>query len=338
MRFQNVAIASVAYVLPTTVVRTRDLEAQLAPLYGRLGMRPGWLETVTGIRERRFWAPGVKPSQVAALAGRKALQSAGMATSQLGALAYTGVCRDYLEPSTAALTHGELGLPPTALNFDVGNACLGFLSGMTLLASLIEGRRIEAGLVVAGESSRDVVQATMGRLTVPGAGMTAFKDNLATLTLGSAAVAMVLTHADRARTSHRFLGGVTHAATEHRGLCIGTEEKMVTDAPKLLAEGVALAGRTWRAAEQTMGWDPLGFAEYATHQVGAANYNAVLSSLGLPKERALKVYPSLGNCGAGAAPMALAMAVEQRRVRPGQTAVLMGIGSGLNCSIMGVRW
>jgi len=338
MRFQDVAIASVSYVLPTTVVRTRDLEARLAPLYRSLGMRPGWLETVTGIQERRFWAPGVKPSQVAALAGRKALQQAGLSTADIGALAYTGVCRDYLEPSTAALAHGELGLPPEALNFDVGNACLGFLSGMTLCASLIEGGRLPAALVVAGESSRDVVEATMARLTAPAAGIAAFKDNLATLTLGSAAVAMVLVHASRARTTHRFLGGVTHAATEHRGLCIGTEERMVTDAPKLLAEGVALAGRTWRAAEQAMGWNPLGFAEYATHQVGAANYNAVLSSLGLPKERALKVYPTLGNCGAGAAPMALAMAVEQGRVRAGQEAVLMGIGSGLNCSIMGVRW
>ena len=74
----------------------------------------------------------------------------------------------------------------------MGNACLGFLTGMMNIADQIELGKIDVGLVVAGESAREPSEATIQRLKDPNAGMKEFKDNLATLTLGSAGVAMVL--------------------------------------------------------------------------------------------------------------------------------------------------
>ena len=61
MRYEHVCIESLAHELPPHVVTSDDIEQQLAPVYERLGLPFGRLELMTGIRERRFFARGIKP-------------------------------------------------------------------------------------------------------------------------------------------------------------------------------------------------------------------------------------------------------------------------------------
>ena len=63
---------------------SRELEEPLAANYARLGMRPGLLEDLTGVRARRFWDPGIKPSDGAALAGRRVTETCGVDGSRIG--------------------------------------------------------------------------------------------------------------------------------------------------------------------------------------------------------------------------------------------------------------
>ena len=65
MRFEQVRIAALGHLLPERRVSSDELEERLGPLYGRLGLHVGRLELMSGIRERRFWEPGTRPSQVA---------------------------------------------------------------------------------------------------------------------------------------------------------------------------------------------------------------------------------------------------------------------------------
>ena len=228
VEYQHVCIEAVSYVVPETEVTTADLEQRLAPLYRRLGMAPGYLDAITGIRARRFWEPGVQPSDVATRAADRALADAKIDRGRVDVLVSTSVCKDFIEPSVASLVHGNLGLKPHCLNFDVGNACLGFLTGMLTVANMIELGQVEAGIVVAGEGSRTVTESTVRVLQDPTVTVQAYRDNLATLTLGSGAAAMVLTHERVAKVGHRLLGGLLRAATEHSRLCVGTETSMTT--------------------------------------------------------------------------------------------------------------
>ena len=338
MRFDRVFVESVAYALPQEVITTDSIEASLAPTFQRLGLARGLVEGLTGIRARRFWGEGTAPSQAATLAAQRALAEAGLEPRLLGALISTSVCKDYLEPSTACLVHGNLGLPETCLNFDIGNACLGFLSGISTVANMIEIGQIEAGIVVAGEDSRRVTLSTLAALQSPYTDFQRIRDNLATLTLGSGAAAMVLVHERHARVGHRLIGGVSLAATEFNRLCVGTETSMTTEPAVLLREGVRLAVRTWLGLREILGPRVDRIAEYALHQVGKANHDAVISALGLPADRALRIYPDLANLGAAGVPVTLARCVELGRLRAGEVVALMGIGSGLNCSMMAVEW
>ena len=338
MRFQHVAIEALVTEVPETVITTASLERMMGRTYQRLGLQPGFLEMLTGIRARRFWDAGVQPSDAATIAARKVLSNTGVNPDDIGILINTSVCKDYLEPSTAALVHGNLGLGRRCLNFDVGNACLGFLSGMTVVANMIELGQIKAGMVVAGEGSRDVTRATVRRLMQPSTNMGQMRDNIATLTLGSASAAMLLVHDSIATTPHRFIGGTVLAATEHNRLCVGTPDRMTTDPTTLLKEGVKLAGEAWAVMQQELGLGHADMTRYALHQVGKANHDAVCAALSVPPDKALRVYPDIGNVGACGVPLALSGSVQRGWLKEGDNAALMGIGSGLNTAMMVVRW
>jgi 3-oxoacyl-[acyl-carrier-protein] synthase III len=149
---------------------------------------------------------------------------------------------------------------------------------------------------------------------------------------------MLLVDASLSTTTHRLVGGEALAATSHCRLCFGNNEGMTTDAPKLLAEGVALASRNWARVSERLEIALEDIAHFALHQVGKANHDAILRELGIPEARALRLYHEVGNVGAAGVPLALSVAVERGLVREGELAMLMGIGSGLNVHMMAVRW
>ncbi len=339
MRFENVAIYSVAQVDATERVSSAELEARLAPTLERLRLPRGLLEALTGIKARRMWPASVQPSDAATLAADRAIAAAGVDRKRIGVLVSTSVCRDYVEPSTACLVHGKLALAPDCLNFDVGNACLGFLNGMDIVGNMIERGQIELGLVVDGENSRHVVDATLERLRNEAVDQPGFWANFATLTLGSAGAAIVLGRADAPDSpGHRYLGGVTVAATEHRDLCHGQVDHMHTNSADLLTCGLELAERTWATAQAKLGWRSAQLDEYVVHQVSKAHTDKLRARLGIAEAKLLATYPEYGNVGPAGIPLVLAKAAELGRLRPGARVALLGIGSGLNCSMAEVAW
>jgi len=116
MRYSNVCIESIGYELPKHVVTSAEIEARLSPLYDRLQLPYGRLEMMSGIRERRFWDDGVNPSDAAALAGRKALDQAGVLGHEIECILNCSVSRDFLEPATASVVHERLKISPKAFS------------------------------------------------------------------------------------------------------------------------------------------------------------------------------------------------------------------------------
>ncbi|MDH3200040.1 MAG: 3-oxoacyl-ACP synthase III [Myxococcales bacterium] len=338
MRFENVAICSVAHVDARDRVTSTELEAALAEPMHRLGIPRGILRGLTGIVARRMWDASFQPSEAATAAAEVAIERAGVDRGRLGILINTSVCRDYIEPSTAALVHRNLGLGSDCVNFDLGNACLGFLSGMEIVGNMIERRQIDYGIVVDGENSRYVVSKTLERLRQPDVDEAFFRANFATLTLGSGGAAMMLGRSDLVPHGHRFVGSVTVAATEHNDLCHGQVDQMQTKTRELLVEGIKLAKRTWDAAKVELGWSPGCLDEYVLHQVSKAHTEKLAAALELEHEKILTTYEELGNVGPAAVPIVLSKAVEAGRVQSGNRVGLLGIGSGLNCSMAEVVW
>ncbi len=338
MRFGNVSVLAVAHLDAPHRVPSAEIEARLAATMQRLGMRADLLRELSGIVERRFWEPGVQPSDVATEVARVAIERSGVDPAHLGILVNSSVSRDFIEPSTACIVHGNLGLPSSCLNFDLGNACLGFINAMDVIGNMIERGQVDYGLVVNGESSRFVVEKTVQRLLRPDTDEHTFRDHFATLTLGSGAAAMVLGRSDLAPRGHRYLGGVHMAATQHARLCQGQVDHMITNTKDLLLSGLDLAARTWRAACDVFGWGSAPPDHLVLHQVSKVHTERLAGLLGIDLARVFRLYPEFGNIGPAGVPIVLSKILADGRLLPGHRVALMGIGSGLNCTMAELVW
>ena len=339
-RPSNTAILSVSAVDATRVVTSAELDERLESTYRRVRLRAGLMERLAGIYERRWWDGGMTFADGAAMAGDKALAEAGIDSSQVGLLVNTSVSRRHLEPSTATYVHHTMGLPTPCLNFDVSNACLGFVNGMQLASAMIDAGQISYAVVVAGEDAQQVQDNTIARLSRAEVTARDVMAEFATLTLGSGAAAMVLGPADRHPEGHRIIGGVSRAGTEHNQLCVGDVEMMRTDSSGLLDAGLDLAGAMWaEAAAGTEGAQAFDWADmdrYVMHQVSEIHTQALCHRVGIDSERVPRTFPTRGNIGPASIPFTLA--THSGELEPGHRILLMGIGSGLNTSCTELRW
>jgi len=347
MKYSNVYITSFGYELAPNVILSQDIESRLEPLYKKLYLKQGQLEAITGIYERRFWDVGFKVSKGASAAGKKAIAASNIPAHEIGMLIYCGVCRDNLEPATACSVADELGVGPDTQIYDVSNACLGVLNGIIQTANAIELGHIRAGLVVSCETAREVVNIAINRL-LQTQDMELFKNTIATLTGGAGAVAVLLTNASLAQgRGHKLLGGVIKNASKHHRLCLWGPDAgrcvdgihvMKTDSVGVLKNGVALGEATFEAFMKEMQWPAGKPDKIICHQVGSAHQKTILESVGIPKEKDFTTYQFLGNIGTVSLPVTAAIASEREFLEKGDLVSFFGIGSGLNCMMLGFEW
>jgi len=333
-RHSNTAILAVCAVEAPIVATSAQFDDRLARTYERTGMRSGMLEELAGVRERRWWPTDVTFTDAAAMAGAKALAEAGIDPSQIGLMVNSSVSRAYLEPSSAVGVHHQLGLPTSCLNFDLANACLGFVNAIQLAGTMIDSGQAEYALIVDAEGCREIQEATLERLERDDATAEDIRSQFATLTLGSGAAAMVLGRADRHPEGHRVVGGVSRAGTEHHDLCVGDLNRMRTDTKRLFEAGLALAVDTWKDAQAEFDWADVD--TFVAHQTSLVHIRGISSVLGVDVDRFPLTLPTYGNIGPAAVPFTLAHQVDF--LQSGNRVLLLGIGSGLNTSYAEIAW
>lgn len=332
-RFDDVGVLSVVAITAPEVITSSDVDERLEAYYQRAKVRPGLLQSLAGINERRQWHEGTSFMDAAASAGRQAIGQAGIEPGQIGLLLDTSVCRERLEPSSAVTVHHLLGLDTTCINYDISNACLGFLNGIHLAGTLIESGQIDYALVVDGEGTREIYDNTINRLLADNTSIDDLFENFSSLTLGSGAAGMVLGRHSDNPGSHRVVRGFFRAATEHHELCVGSLEKMTTDSKALLDAGTDLAKIAWDDADKA---DWLDMDRYILHQVSKVHTAAMVDVLGIDPEKVPMTFPNFGNMGPAAIPFTLA--AESDSLRAGDRVLCMGIGSGLNASVVELLW
>ncbi|MCI2261018.1 MULTISPECIES: 3-oxoacyl-ACP synthase III [Xanthomonas] len=338
MLFTNVSIAGLAHIDAPHTLTSKQINARLQPTLDRLRIRADVLGDIAGVHARRMWDQDLQASDVATLAARKAMSDAGIEAGQVGLLVNTSVSRDYLEPSTASIVAGNLGVSEQCMTFDVANACLAFINGMDIAARMIERGEIDYAMVVDGETANLVYEKTLERMASQDLTADAFRDEMATLTLGCGAVAMVMARTDLAPDAPRYRGGVTRSATQWNSLCRGNMDRMVTDTRMLLIEGLKLGQKTFAAARQALGWAVDELDQFVIHQVSLPHTKAFMKSFGIDQKKVMTIFGEYGNIGPASVPIVLSKLRELGRLKKGDRIALMGIGSGLNCSMAEVVW
>ncbi len=348
IRFGNVCLEAMGHVLPERAMSSEAIEARLAEVYRTLRIPPGRVAEMTGIRERRYWENGTPPSKGAIQAGNLAIERSGVSREDLGALVYTSVCRDHLEPATSTVVHDALGLPGSATCFDISNACLGFMNGLVTVANMIELGQIGAGVVVASENSGPVLHTTLERLASdPEPSRKKFKAAFPSLTLGSGSVAAVLVHKDRSVHGHRVLGGGWASATQYNAACRCTPDHsfadechpfMETDVLTVMDRGCELARDAWANLKAALDWADHTPERVFCHQIGVSHKVQLFKTLELDVTRDFSTVERLGNMGSVGLPLTVSMGIEAGAVERGMRVAMLGIGSGLNSLMLGLEW
>ncbi len=365
MKYTKVFINSIGYELAPHIVKTEEIEEKLKPFYDAAGFSPGQLVALTGIKERRYWDKEHTLAQGAAKAGQKAIDAAAISPDDIEALVFCGVGRDGFEPATACAVADALEISPLAHVYDVSNACLGVITGMVQVANEIELGNIRAGLVVSCETSRQIVEATIDEIN-KAKSIEFYKKTIATLTGGSGAAAVLLTNGSFSSNRpdcqsekncssesmnsslHRIDGGVVRHACTHHKLCRWTFEEngmpanskitMRTDAHGVLEYGIDLAKSTFIQLKQELNIPKGKPDKIICHQVGSTHRQMFLNAININKEQDFPTFPFLGNMGTVSLPMTAAIAEERGFLRKGDYVGFLGIGSGLNCLMMGIIW
>jgi acyl-CoA:acyl-CoA alkyltransferase len=356
MRYSRVYLEAIGYELPPVVVTSSELEARLRPVYQALRLQEGQLEALTGIAERRWWEPGYPLSQGVIAAARKVLDGSNVRPEDVQVMIYAAVCREQFEPATACRVAAALGISTEAAVYDLSNACLGVLNGIVDIANRIELGQIRAGMVVSCETAREINDTVIEDL-LRCRSLEVFKTSLATLTGGSGAVAVLVTDGSFGDPRRRLLGGTNLAAPQHHNLCqwglttaavlgdkIGEKvlttarQFMSTDSVAVLRYGVDLGRNTWKSFLTRLGWAAETIDKVICHQVGTPHRDTILQTLGIAAEKEFSTYPFLGNIGTVSLPITAAIAEEREFLLPGDRVGFLGIGSGLNCLMLGLEW
>jgi acyl-CoA:acyl-CoA alkyltransferase len=319
----KVFIEGFHYLKPPKFLSSLAIEEEIIRLYERLSLSPGRLELMTGIKERGFWPLGTKPSTIASSAAEPLLKQ----NDEIDLLIHASVCRDFLEPATASVVHQKLGLKSQCEIFDLSNACLGVLTALDLAFKLIKSGLKKKVLVVSGENSAPLllplIQELKNNLTLS---RQDFKKYLASLTIGSAGVAMLI---GSTPSEFELKGSVCRTDSSANHLCQGegnTQELfMQTDSEALLLKGIEIAKATYDEFTSTFG----EVQKIIPHQVGAIHRQKIREALGIKHIPDFSCYEQWGNTGSAALPLAFMLAQEANFFESQDQIGMLGIGSGL---------
>jgi len=115
-------------------------------------------------------------------------------------------------------------------------------------------------------------------------------------------------------------------------------EFMSTDSVAVLTHGAKLGVKTWGSFLTKMGWARDQVDKVICHQVGEGHRDTILRELGIDPAKDFSTFKYLGNIGTVSVPLTAAIAEQRHFLKPGDRVSFLGIGSGLNCLMLGWEW
>ena len=313
---------------PSQVLTNADLEQMV-------DTSDEWIVSRTGIRERRVAAANETTASMAAVAGLRAIATAGLEPDDIDLILVATLTPDYWMPSTAALVKEAIG-NSRASAMDVAAACSGFVYAYATGQAYITSGMARHVLVVGAELLTRFLD---------------YKDRNTCILFGDGAGAVVLSASDEpgggmgieltTEPSGAYMiwlpaGGAKSppsAATVERG-----EHYIRMEGRETYRFATRTLASTALAAIRKAGLEPSDIDLFIPHQANIRIIEAVAKGLNLPMERMFVNLDRYGNTSAASVPIALAEAVNAGRVAVGDNVVIVAFGAGFTSGAVAIRW
>jgi 3-oxoacyl-[acyl-carrier-protein] synthase III len=317
-------VAGCGGYLPERIVTNSELAS-------RLDTSDEWIRQRTGIGERRVAAPGELTSDLAYRAASRALDSAGMKGSDLDLLVVATATPDNTFPATAAKVQARLGMTRGAA-FDVQAVCAGFIFALAVADNALRLGQARTALVIGAETfSRILDWEDRGTCVLFGDGAGALV--LKVVPASSPGSRFVLSnhlHSDGRQYDILYVDGGP-SSTGSSGYLRMEGREVFRQAVQRLSEVVDEALRANNLAATDIDW-------LVPHQANSRIIDGMGRKLGLPAEKIVMTIERHANTSAASIPLALAVAVDDGRIRPGDLVLMEALGGGLSWGASLVRW
>jgi 3-oxoacyl-[acyl-carrier-protein] synthase III len=291
-----------------------------------------WIRQMTGIRERHIAGPKDSCASMAIAAALDALDVANISAAQIGLIIVATTTPDFSFPSTACLVQDALGAD-SAGAFDLSAACSGFVYGLSLATDAIKAHSIDYALVIGSEMMSRVVD---------------WKDRNTCVLFGDGAGAMVL-------RAHRNEGGArergvlsTHLHSDGKLYDIlyvdggpsttGSSGFLRMEGKEVFRHAVHRLADVVDEALNANGLKGSDLDWLVPHQANRRIIDSMGRKLGLPPEKVVITIDRHANTSAASVPLALAEAVGDGRIKPGQLVLMEAMGGGITWGAALVRW
>ena len=294
---EGVAVRAIAAALPT---RRVDVVEDLQKQFGAEEIAK--VARSTGIRAFRQ-----VDKQTTADLCVAAVRQLDVDPTSIEALIFVSQTPDYLMPATGAVLQNRLGLPQTAITFDINSGCAGYIHGLYLAASLIAASGLKRVLLLAGDTSTRLVDPD---------------DRALRVLFGDAGSATLIEKDPQARPISFVMG------TDGSGAkCLIVEKKggfLHMDGIEVMNFGLREVPPTIDAVLEQHGWSKGDVDEFVLHQANAIMLQFITRKMGVPATKVPMVMQETGNTGPASIPLAIAV-----RGAGKERTVLCGFGVGL---------
>jgi 3-oxoacyl-[acyl-carrier-protein] synthase III len=307
-------LTGIGSYLPERVVTNAELST-------RVDTSDEWIVERTGIRQRHFAAPHETASLMASAAARAALAMAGVPAETVGAIILATSTPDQAFPATAVHVQAAIGAK-RAFGFDISAACSGFIYGLSLADGMIRAGQAESVLVIGAEVYSRILD---------------FSDRGTCVLFGDGAAAVLLQARDVAPDGPGVLSTHLHSDGTLADLlyvdgAVGQRDKsgfLVMNGREVFRHAVTLLASAVNEALDANGLTSKDIDWLVPHQANRRIIDGVGRKLGLVSERVVVTVDRHANTSAASIPLAMAAAMADGRIKPGQLVLLEALGGGL---------
>lgn len=323
--------------VPDDVWTSDMVEARVEACSGGRRIPEGLIRRASGVVERRYAADGECSSYLAACAAKRALTAAGTEAREVDLLIFASASHDVAEPATANMVQMALGCSGAAV-MDVKNACNSFLNGLDVAQAFIETGRARRVVVAAGERISPTIKWDIG-------GSDDMLIRLAALTLGDAGAACVVEAS--AVPERGLLRGAFESDGRHWALSTvlgggsrygAAPERMFFECQSATLQELAVTRIPALVTDVLMklDWTLDDVALVVPHQVSRSIIERVASLVGSTVDRCIVTLDRFGNTAAASIPLALDIALEEKRAAGGDKVLLVGGAAGFSAAVIPV--
>ena len=309
-------VTGVGGYLPETVVTNAELSKLV-------DTTDAWIRERTGIIERRQVAEGQTTSDLAVEASRIALERAGRSASELDLIIVATTTPDLTFPATAAIVQRKLGCP-ILVAFDVQAVCSGFVYALSVADGFVARGLSKCALVIGAESMTKLMDYTDRGTCVlfgDGAGAVILEPEMGEGTTADRGLLGFALRCDGTKQDLLYVDGGP-SATGTVGHLRMAGQQVFRHAVVNITEGVEAAARAAGVAVAQVDW-------FIPHQANMRILQGVAHRLGVAQDKVICTVDRHANTSAASIPLAMAEAVADGRIQPGQLLLLEAMGGGL---------